>query len=59
MEEEIDGNLSIDPEADSEKSVVIEEDITWDKDNILVIWEDREEHPHVSEYFGAHWDAIS
>jgi hypothetical protein len=59
VEEEIDGYLSIDPEADSEKSVVIERDITRDKDNILVIWENREEHPHVSEYFGAHWDAIS
>jgi hypothetical protein len=36
-EEEIDGNLSIDLEADLEKSMVIEEDITWDKDNVLVI----------------------
>jgi hypothetical protein len=64
-EEEDDEEAEEDDEMSDGKSSVSLEDVVlmtgegdmhWDRDNVVAMAGDQEEHPHVSEYFGAQWD---
>jgi hypothetical protein len=60
-EEESHDQASVDITSNSGKSLwsmTGEEEMTWGRDNVQVVtFGNKEEHPHVSEYFGDQWDA--